>query len=433
MRVIALKLFYYSLLLISLFVPQVGVYFYQFISIIRPEQLTHGVSQISGLFAISIISIYISFIFKKRINIACFYSNGLFFVILFISSLFISTYLSPYTVDSGLLNYTFLFSLIQIYLFLVILNTYINEKNIKYFILFELILFFLMALWGIQQRFHGNILVENLFGTSIRDRCAITAIFVLVLPLSLCLGKRTFLTFFKYVSLLSFVLLIFFTDSRAGFLGFVFSLLFLFYFKKNKVKTFIYGLLFLIISLAFVPDSYIDRMDSISYQNVSNSDEITDRSSAGRLVLWRLGMYVIQDNPLLGVGNLNFRVASKNYVDNVRSEVDPTMFSYIFGADGKSLIVHNLFINALAEGGLFSSVPLFLFIGVPFFILLRKKNRSALDISISAGVFGFMVCACFANMTFIDFWYWHVFLMWKVSSMDNVDFTFIAKTQKSLV
>jgi O-antigen ligase len=88
-------------------------------------------------------------------------------------------------------------------------------------------------------------------------------------------------------------------NSRGATLGLAASLIMFFLFQKRKgVSLVILSVLFVGI-LSFAPQSYFDRLKTIgSYEQ--------DTSATARLQLWNIGMRLIKDNPIFGVGPDNF-------------------------------------------------------------------------------------------------------------------------------
>ena len=85
------------------------------------------------------------------------------------------------------------------------------------------------------------------------------------------------------------------SQSRAGFLGFCLVMLAMFVYSRRKKAFLICSGLFMAGGLLFVPDSYYDRIGQIQIQDIHGSEEITDRSAASRLLLWRLGARMAAD------------------------------------------------------------------------------------------------------------------------------------------
>ena len=434
MRVVILKVLYPLLAFTTFINPFYGIIYYTFISVVRPEQLTYGNHNISGVFALAISTLFLS-CFIKREKLIVSVTEGYFvYFILFVVGLTLSTLLSPYTDFSerkGSIYYLQQFP--QILLFCICLHAVLLrlvDTQIQNYIVILVAFFLFMGVWAIDQYFRGNELIEQLFGTSITDRCAITGVFILYFPLAVYFTKKktNLLKLFGFMGIVVFFTDVVLTQSRAGFLGFVGMLLAMFYFSNSKKKFLVYSFLALSIGLLFVPDTYFDRIHAIKSQNI-HDNEITDKSSASRLLMWEVGWEMFKDHPITGVGNLNFSNANKKYAASLGGSVDSTLLSYTFGNEGQRGLTHthNTYLNILVEGGLISSVPFFMVMILPLWrgfrltaICKDSPNNHVLDQLelmnlINCGVIGFMIAAFFSNMILVDYFYWNLTISYFLS------------------
>ncbi|WP_160295260.1 O-antigen ligase [Geobacter sp. OR-1] len=347
------------------------------------------------------------------------------YYILFVGTLYLSTLISSYTDFSeinGSIYYQNIILQTMVYcicLYSVLLK--LTDKEVNNYIKFTVFCFMFMAVWGIEQYSRGNTLVEQLFGTAIVDRCAITGVFVLYLPVSIYLINKhdKFQKYFGFLSFIAFISIIVLTQSRAGFLGFVLSFTGVYFFSKRKARMIGFAFLILITALPFIPDSYFERIGTIKTQDI-HSDEISDYSSASRLLLWKVGLRIFGDHPVFGVGNLNFSKASGEYAAAYAGSVDDRLYIATFGSEGQRGLshTHNTFVNILAEGGLLSAIPYYLMIFFPLWkgyklnrkYRFRDDERLNLINMLNCGIAGFLVTAFFANLILIDFLYWNLTL-----------------------
>ncbi|ADW16533.1 O-antigen polymerase [Desulfobulbus propionicus DSM 2032] len=430
MRVILLKILFPILSLFSFVNPFYGVINYTFISVIRPEQLTYGSPIIGNVFALAIGCLFIACITKKEKLI--FAISNKFFVsfLLFVIFLYVSTYFSPFTdftETRGSIYYLQQFP--QIFVFCLCLYavlTRLTKKEVQFYLYILTFLFLFMGLWGIEQYFRGNTLVENLFGTAIVDRCGITAVFILYFPISLYLfiSNKGFKKIFGLISSITFMVMIILTQSRAGFLGFLMTLFVLWLHSKQKIKLLLISFVFVIPVLFILPNEYISRIKTIKYDSVKN-EEILDLSAASRIVLWKIALKIFQDNPVAGIGNLNFSKAGIIYHSDFIGKINEDLYEYIF--DHKTIKLshsHNTFINILAEGGLIATIPFFIVLFLPIvnghFLIkkyINKENDYAkLLLYINSGLIGFYVAAIFANLLLLDFLYWNLTLSYFIGN-----------------
>lgn len=435
MRLLFLYLLYPLLALSSFINPFYGLICYTFVSIIRPEQLNRGIPPFQGIFALVLTCLFLSCVIHKESLFSSLKLKFFQYFFCFTTAYFLSTIISPYTDFSeirGGIYYVKTFP--QIFIFCLCfysILTRMSEKEVQFYLKLTLGFFLFMALWGIEQYFRGNVLVEQLFGSTIIDRCTITAVFVLYLPVTIYFisKKQMVQKLFGVVCFSAFICIIVMTQSRAGFLGVLLSFIAVYYYSKRKAQMLLYTGAFLLIGLPFVPSSYFERMDEIKIQGV-HDNEISDYSSASRLLLWEVGLDIFKDHPIFGVGNQNFSKAKFEYIYKYAGSADSGLMAVVFGKDWKGGLTHshNNFINILSEGGLISSVPYILLILVPLRNGLRvhKKFRYQVNENVNlinmlnSGILGFLVTAFFANMLNMDFFYWNLSLSYFLSERINI-------------
>ena len=433
MRIFLLKIFYTIAPFFSFIDPFYGLLFYFFISVIRPESLTWGGNVIGGVFYLATICLLLSCIIKRQITSSLFVNKYILFFCLYVGMLYLSTYISPYTIageDDVGLNY--MKGILQILIVCVCMFGILHnqeEDKIHLIIHWMLLFFFIMALWGLDQHRRGNELVEGLFGHAVIDRCAICGVFTLYIPLALWMGGQniSWKKIFGWICFIFYTLMVVFTQSRAGFLGTSTAIFIMIRYMKIHISAMVWGLLALVVIIPFLPSSYLDRIRDIRMQDISGTQEITDYSSASRLALWGLGLYVFSDHPILGVGNLNFQKTSIQYAHIFDQNMDPQLYHYIFSNGDRSLQVHNMFINILAEGGLLSSIPFYLICFIPLIYGHKMIKRASpvrnspqlgdlvfLQQALISGLVGFFVTAFFANDRLMDYFYWNLTLCYLV-------------------
>ncbi|GFO53876.1 exopolysaccharide biosynthesis protein [Geomonas sp. Red276] len=425
MRVLILKFLLPLLSLAAFLEPYWGAVYYSFISVIRPEQLTYGNTAISGVFAAAISCLFLSCLIYKE-NLLAVLRQGFFQCFLvFLAALYVSTYMSPFTdflAPKGSIYY--LKQMPQVLVFCGCLYAILIRRGAAGFNLYLklLVFFFLfMGLWGIDQHLRGNVLVERLFGSSITDRCAVTGIYILYLPLAVYLtrSRDVWTRSLGLLSVTVYLVMIVLTQSRAGFLGLCLATVLMFLRSNRKKRFILCGGLLLIAGAVWVPDGYLERMQQMKVQDVEDA-ELTDYSSASRQLLWQVALEMISDRPLLGVGNLNFSAASVEYSARFKEQTNSALYGYTFLKDGKSRLTHthNTFLNLLVEGGMLSSLPYFFMLFMPFGRgrILNERYRGRPDDRlelfnlINCGLAGFLVTAFFSNMMLVDYFYWNLTL-----------------------
>ncbi len=422
MRVAFLIACYVIITLLSILNPMTAVLYYTGISIIRPEMLTWGGTAIKHLFPISMATIIFSTYSRGRFSLTRVFDFQFASFMLFIITLIVSTYVSSYeNIDSGKYNKI----LLLIFAMCVLLKMNLIEMNLirKYYKYTVAFLAFI-GLWGAQQWLHGNPDMEGLFGSFVKDRCGICAIFILYYPVALffAIKSRSFTErLFGIAASLLFLADIVFTNSRAGFIGMSLSALFLMRFVKRKFALLICLVPALLIVLTILPEKYIQRVNMLTDKHIADTENPLDGSAAGRLVVWQGGLRVFMQNPLIGVGTMNSPEAIWLMGDEFSGKIDPELWKYLFASPELRLAIHNTFIEVFAEGGIIGALGFYLFILTSMIRGMevsryRGGNEELGEIVIlyrcvKAGLLGYCVAAFFANMRYVDFFYWQLIIL----------------------
>lgn len=154
-----------------------------------------------------------------------------------------------------------------------------------------------------------------------------------------------------YVALLVLsVLTLSLTGSRSGILGLIAGLIFVWWRSRRRV---LYGgliTLALVLGFLALPGQYRERYTSMGQEEI-------DASSQGRLDAWRVGMEMMMDRPLLGVGLGCFGVAHSEGYD-----------------EGNWLEAHSLYVQVPAEIGIPGAVAFFGFLVVALWTFSRSRK-----------------------------------------------------------
>ena len=180
-----------------------------------------------------------------------------------------------------------------------------------------------------------------------------------------------------------YILGIFFTFSRGGFLAF-FAILALMAWKHRSIviKT---GMIAALVGGIVVLGMFWKR-SSGDFNNIKE-----DTSVRERIATFQAGIQMFLHNPLLGVGPGDSMVAYPLYVP-----VDPHCGCH------DQLVVHNSFIQALGELGLLGFTPFVLFIGIPM-SQAWKMERGPLGsyaMALELAMWGFVVCGMSGGFVF---------------------------------
>lgn len=95
------------------------------------------------------------------------------------------------------------------------------------------------------------------------------------------------------------------THSRGGFIGLACIVLYVIYLSRNRIRNLAICLVLGAVAFLFVPDSYVERVGSIT--------DTEDTSRNERLTSWRIGWQMFLDYPILGVGPSNYAWRSGEY------------------------------------------------------------------------------------------------------------------------
>lgn len=131
------------------------------------------------------------------------------------------------------------------------------------------------------------------------------AVLIVVCLNFLYTGYSKWLKFAAVGSIGVFFYLFLKANSRGASLGLAAALLMFMLFQKRKILTVVILLIVSVSVVAFAPQAYFDRLATIgSYEQ--------DASAVSRLELWDIGMRLIRENPLFGVGPDNFMAYAFN-------------------------------------------------------------------------------------------------------------------------
>ena len=201
---------------------------------------------------------------------------------------------------------------------------------------------------GITQVAAGTVLDRN--ALAIYANIAIVCAYILY-QMSRSMGERAGLLIMLPILFLALAL----TFSRGGYITFIVAL-FLVSYRVAKTRGYLIlggSLAMILLISTALPESFYERVRTIvpSIQHQEDTFGL-------RVLLWKAGLRMIADNPVLGVGPGNFMLAQQRYVHG-------RIYSRFV------LNSHNLFVGLAAETGLVG-LALFLFTTVA---ALREASR----------------------------------------------------------
>jgi len=181
------------------------------------------------------------------------------------------------------------------------------------------------------------------------------------------------------------------TQSRGGFVGLITVLIGIILKERfSWMKILVVGSMLFFVFSVFAPAGYTERLSSIFIPE----KDYNRTAQGGRIEIWKRGLQIILDNPLLGVGPAVFVIA-----EGAKHEEN--------GLSGRWMTAHNSFIQIGAELGI---TGLILFIMI-LFSSIRSLRRTLREIpndselcwllnSLEIGFFGFISTAFFLSQAY---------------------------------
>ncbi len=191
---------------------------------------------------------------------------------------------------------------------------------------------------------------------------------------------------------------IFLTGSRASLLGLVSAVGFLIWTSRYRVRWMMLAVVAITVAVAVLPNQYKKRYSTI----FKATEGQIDGSSQGRLDAWKVGLEMIADRPLFGVGAGCFGTAHA--------------MAYSPPGQRNWLEAHSLYVQTFAELGLVGGIAFFGFLG-QILKLNRKVARlvairgptwayeSALLQAVFGGLLVLIVSGIFGHSLFRSTWY----------------------------
>ena len=170
-----------------------------------------------------------------------------------------------------------------------------------------------------------------------------------------------------------FLFVIMLTGSRGGFVGLITAFIYCWLRSKRKILVMFLILVLSIFAYFVAPQTYGDRIRSITEQGTSEG------TGEARVYTWGIGWHMFLDNPIIGVGQGNFPWVFKKYEFQVTGSDEPFHGRSIAGR-----AAHSAYFTLLPELGLMGAIPFLLIIYYTFKdlkhirkITLKSKNPKA--------------------------------------------------------
>jgi O-antigen ligase len=343
--------------------------------------------------ALSIIILF--YIFKKKIKI--FKITSVIYIIIFFSFIFLNSIIHFSSFDlllKSLGNFRYLFLSLAVFFFF----EKISDRQIKYFIYFNIIIIILIALDIVYQFiFYKDIFgfapgmcsdvipikcvrFSGVFGDELIGGAYISQIGFLILFLFLNLNfKKNYSNFLMHAFLFLFLLtVILLTGERAALLILVITLFFIFFFKK-KIVNFFLILIFLLIVIFFSAQ----RVESINNRFIKLFDgwgSTSENPTIKNKIIespwsfhYQAAIELLLEKPILGHGPKSFRLKCENTnIDKKTRE----QRDYYRDYRGCSTHPHNYLFEFLSENGIIGGL---FFIGLFFLVFssIYKKCENS--------------------------------------------------------
>jgi len=376
--------------------PLLGMFIYLAANVIRPEMLFWGGSGGSYVFKVVYILILVGmFQHNDFSKIGLTARKEFLLMVWLMGAILLSVVMAQYQSFRG---YYYVFELLKGFgicaLLFILIRSFEEIKSAQNVLLG---CFAFLAVWGFDQQLRGNERLEGLGGGAWGDSNGVAAIFILFLPVALARmftskTRKQFLISLGIAALM--VALIVCTKSRAGLLGLVTSLAMFGFYSRRAVKVAQVVIVLMIAALPFATQQYLERMETMQGSGGIES------SARDRITLWKAGLMVFADNPLIGTGFLTFPEAKMKYSDRF-PDLDDEFRDFIFRTENKK-VVHNTYIQLLSDCGLLGALPFSLLIlggfmkGMQARRMLKSDTGKSTELlwlcGICAGVTGYAVC-----------------------------------------
>jgi O-antigen ligase len=184
------------------------------------------------------------------------------------------------------------------------------------------------------------------------------------------------------------------SKSRGSWLAFLVALVAVFVVLRKTPKVYLAGLgVVMMLLVSIVAGFQLGYFDEGLQERLEQTTDGKD-PTAQRTDIWKVGLVLVKNNPVMGVGFNNFHVRFNDYLSGVHTDVFP----------GFDKDPHNVFLSVLGETGL---VGFALFGGIFYvlFVAIRRGGRTW-DNAIATAIVIFTLIAGFSGTDHIRKWYW---------------------------
>lgn len=296
MRDLALFLVIFGSLPLILYRPWIGVIMWMWVSLMNPHKLAWGLMHDVPVAMIIGLATLIGWVLTKddkRLPI-----NAISVLMIILISWAGLTTVFALEPDEAFRKFDLFFKIIL--MTLIALSLIKTPKQFDYYvwIIILSIGYFCVKGGAFTILTGGQFRVWGPPGTNIEDNNQLALATLMLIPIMVYKAQTTTNVWIKRAMYLSAILSfasVVGSYSRGAFVGMIAVSIAMWWRSKNKIIIGTTAVLTVIVGLAFVPQQWLDRMDTI--QNYE-----TEGSAMGRLELWGHAIRIANDNPILGGG-----------------------------------------------------------------------------------------------------------------------------------
>jgi putative inorganic carbon (hco3(-)) transporter len=387
--------------MLILLYPYFGLLVYYMVLVVNPGVIW---PQLAALHADTLLGgfLLISLLIHKKIRherIIFFQEKTSWLLLAFAMALTLSVPASVWPSNSFRMTTDFLRTILY---YMLMVNIADNEKRLKGFVWMFIVVNGYDAISSALAYFGGSLMfaqgIERAESLSGADPNTLAVNLVLALPFmvfAFVWTKNRFLRLVLVGLSSASIFTVAITGSRAGVIGLVLSLFFIWLLSPKRIVTATVFVLVMALGWLALPAQYKTR-----YSSVFNSE--VDESTQGRFDAWKAGVNMFVARPLTGVGVGNFAVAYA---------------SGDYSSRGNWLKAHSLYVQLIAELGMvgvLTFVPLIAFMMHRNFRLRRRLQELKmtdtfvkwLSYSITCSVGTLFFTSIFGHSLFRLHWYW---------------------------
>jgi putative inorganic carbon (HCO3(-)) transporter len=385
--------------------PKFGAYLWALVSLMNPHTMTYGFARsVPWAYAVAVVTA-LGFLFtreKKPLPL----SGGTILLLMLIVWMTVTSFFALNLPAVVWDRWVFVMKIfVMLFLTLMLLRGRTDIERLIWVIVISVGFYGVKGgIWTLITGGGGRVWGPQ--GGMIAGNNELAVALVLLLPLTYYLREVSTRRWVKWAllfSMLAMALAILGSQSRGALLSVLTMALLLGLKGKHPVRTSVALAILVLVGLAFMPDSWTQRMDTIqTYQ--------ADTSAMSRVWTWTTLWNVAIDRPLVGAG---FRADTSS----VFAVYAPTFGFEVFA--GKVFVAHSIYFQALGEHG-FVGLVLYLGIGLwVWFAAGRLGRATRSDPEFSAWVpllmqmcqvslAGFAVGGAFLSLMLLDLPYYLV-------------------------